>query len=605
MKIQIQKLNILIKASFILLIFILGGFKFVKENKTWNTDLPKKSVSYFNSLLFNNGSQIIPFKNLADLKIVSINLGSAYSVEFDAMLRNYADMKSLDFRNLPYLHIPDQYNTLIIQVTSEALTQRKNIDFILAAEKLHTVVVAGFGNQAALSALDSLRSPVIWNQHEIAATAEFTAQIIFGGETVQGHLTDSISVRFNKGAGYKTDQTRLRYTHPEESGISTLKLNKIDDIVNEAIREHATPSAVVMVIKDGNVIFNKAYGLHTYDGVIPTKVDDIYDLASVTKVAATTMAAMKLYDEQKLDLNAGLGTYLEDVKNTNKENISVKDVLLHQAGFVNLDFYSYLKPLDHQPDSSNLYSVKLSEHYFLRNNYYQDVMWRKMLSSSLPTRGRYVYSDISMYMMKEVIEHQTQQPLDQYVLKEFYSSLGMRTAGFNPIKRFNKNQIVPTEQDNYFRNTLLQGYVQDPGACMANGVAGHAGLFASANDLAILNQMLLNGGTYGGVEYIKPETVKLFTSSQSNVSRRGLGFDRGNGTGYPSTSASAESYGHTGYTGTCVWVDPKEKLIYIFLSNRVYPSASNKLNSMRVRPRIQDAIYEAIAGSKTDFAKAE
>jgi CubicO group peptidase (beta-lactamase class C family) len=200
-----------------------------------------------------------------------------------------------------------------------------------------------------------------------------------------------------------------------------------------------------------------------------------------------------------------------------------------------------------------------------------------------------------MYLMKEVVEHQAGTSLDQYVQSEFYKPLGMRTAGFNPRRRFEKQKIVPTEQDNYFRKTLLQGYVHDQGAALVEGVSGHAGLFASANDLAILNQVLLNGGKYGGVEYFKPETIDLFTSRQSDVSRRGLGFDRSEGGGYPSTLASAGTYGHTGYTGTCVWVDPKNELIYIFLSNRVYPSVSNRLNSLRIRPRIQDAIYEAIS----------
>ena len=226
-----------------------------------------------------------------------------------------------------------------------------------------------------------------------------------------------------------------------------------------------------------------------------------------------------------------------------------------------------------------------------------------MMRSPLPTRGKYVYSDISMYMMKQIIEHETEKPLDTYVLDEFYKPLGMRTAGFNPSRRFSKDDIVPTERDTYFRKTLLHGYVHDSGAAMADGVSGHAGLFASANDLAILNQMLLNGGTYGGIQYFKPETIDLFTSRQSNVSRRGLGFDRAEaGGGYPSRMASSATYGHTGYTGTCVWVDPKQELIYIFLSNRVYPSASPKLNSMRIRPRIQDAIYTAIAEGDGNFA---
>ncbi|WP_245580853.1 serine hydrolase domain-containing protein [Daejeonella oryzae] len=574
----------LIKAVVIFFLVIIGGFKY--------------GYSQSGAVLLNNHSEIIPFKNLAQRRIASINMGAAYSLEFDAMLRNYASIRSIDFSSIKDKNELKAFNTLIIQLTPQTLFLPETINFILETQKDKEVIIAGFGNTSALAGLDSVSSPLIWNSLETPNSAEQTAKIIFGGAAAEGKLSLDISSRYLKDAGFSTRKTRLNYLNLQELQQSSAKLTKIDDIVNEAIRMHATPSAVVMVVKDGNVIFNKAYGSHTYDGEIPTKVDDIYDLASVTKVAATTMAAMKLYEQQKLDLNAGIGTYLEDVRNSNKNNIPVKDVMLHQAGFVNLDFFSYLKPQDHSADSSWLYSVKLADHYYLRNNYYHEVMWQKMLKTPLPTRGEYVYSDISMFMMKEIIEKQTQMPLDQYVSQEFYSSLGMKTAGFNPIKNFDIKQIVPTERDTYFRKTLLQGYVHDSGASMANGVAGHAGLFSSANDMAILNQMLLNGGTYGGVEYFKPETVSLFTSSQSQVSRRGLGFDRGNGTGYPSSLASPDSFGHTGYTGTAVWVDPRENLVYIFLSNRVYPSATNKLNSMRIRPRIQDAIYEALNQEK-------
>lgn len=219
-----------------------------------------------------------------------------------------------------------------------------------------------------------------------------------------------------------------------------------------------------------------------------------------------------------------------------------------------------------------------------------------MLNTKLQIRGKYEYSDLSMYFMKEVIEQLAAEPLDKYVLDEFYKPLGMQTAGFTPRNRFDRRRIVPTEQDTYFRKTLLEGYVHDQGASMAGGVAGHAGLFASANDLAILCQMFLNCGTYGGTEYFKPETVQLFTKRQSSRSRRALGFDGWDPETkkYPSMLASPQTYGHTGYTGTCVWIDPAKNLVYIFLSNRVHPRVTDKLSALRIRPRIQDVIYEAI-----------
>lgn len=220
-----------------------------------------------------------------------------------------------------------------------------------------------------------------------------------------------------------------------------------------------------------------------------------------------------------------------------------------------------------------------------------------MLNSGLANRGKYVYSDLSMYFMKEIVERQSGEHLENYVQNQFYKPLGMTRAGFNPRRRFPKDQIIPTEDDQPFRKTLLEGYVHDQGAAMVGGVSGHAGLFSSANDLAILYQMILNRGVYGGMQYFKPGTVDMFTAKQSDVSRRGLGFDRWDPestSGYPSKLASPQTYGHTGYTGTCVWVDPKYNLIYIFLSNRVNPTVSTKLSDLNIRGRIQDVIYEAI-----------
>jgi serine-type D-Ala-D-Ala carboxypeptidase len=603
LRVKALVVSILSKSILIVLFVLAGSNNPVASKARIDRNLTGTKLQS-SAVLLNNSDGSIPLKDLSQLRIASVNAGSAYSAEFNAMLGNYLPVTSLDISSMHTLTDLSSYNMLIFQITDGSHLPEA-VNLILEAEKSKQVIVACYGNTATLAALDTLNSAVIWNPEHTAASVEQTAQVIFGGRAAEGRLNQTVSVKFINGAGYNTQKTRLRYDNPEFFGISEAKLGKIDAIVNDAIRQRATPGAVVMVVKDGNVIFNKAYGHHTYEDDAPARIDDIYDLASVTKVAATTIAAMRLYDQHKLDLDAGLGTYLEEARSTNKNGIPVRDVLLHQAGFINLDFISYLKPQDHSTDSSALYSVKIAENYYLRNNYYHDVMWQKMLRTPLPTRGRYVYSDISMYVMKEIIEKQSTLPLDQYVSKEFYSSLGMRHTGFNPLSQFSKDRIVPTERDGWFRKTLLQGIVHDSGASLASGVAGHAGLFASANDLAILNQMLLNGGSYGGIEYIKPETVKLFTSSQSEVSRRGLGFDRGNGTGYPSDLASPESFGHTGYTGTCVWVDPKEQLVYIFLSNRVYPSASQKLNSLRVRPRIHDAIYEAIAAGRENLAQAE
>ena len=295
-------------------------------------------------------------------------------------------------------------------------------------------------------------------------------------------------------------------------------------------------------------------------------------------------------------------TYIFSANNTDKKNIKVKEVMLHQAGFIPfIPFYNALKTTDFSRDSTEDFNVKVADNFFMKKDYYKDVMWKQMLNSPLKTQGKYVYSDLSMYFMKEIVEGITQKTLASYVKQNFYDPLGLQTTGFNPRYKFSKTRIVPTEDDLTFRKTLLVGYVHDQGAAMVGGVSGHAGLFSNATDLGALYQMLLNKGVYGGKRYFKASTVALFTAQQSNLSRRGLGFDRWDpdtSKKYPSEFASSETYGHTGYTGTCVWVDPKENLVYIFLSNRVNPQVSNKLSELNIRPRIQDVIYRAIQKAK-------
>jgi len=384
-------------------------------------------------------------------------------------------------------------------------------------------------------------------------------------------------------------------------GLNVNDLDSIPLIVNEAIVAKGAPGAVVMIVKDGKVVFNKAYGKHTYTGKRKMQTDDIFDMASVTKIAATTLSTMDLYEKGKIAIDSTIGTYIARVREMpEKKTIKVKEVLLHQAGFFPyIKFYEKLKPNDTDTAYSEKYPTQLADHYYLKANYYQDVMWPEMLQDKVLTRGKYVYSDLSMYYMKEIVEKASSIPLNEYADQKYYSPLGMQTAGFLPRNRFKKDQIVPTtENDGWLRNMLVQGFVNDPGAAMLGGVSGHAGFFASANDMAILGQMLLNKGNYGGQTYLKPSTIELFTSNQSSVSRRGLGFDRKDpdlSKGYPSFLASNEVFGHTGYTGTAIWVDPKYNLVYIFLSNRVYPDDKNKsLNTLNIRSRIQDVIYKAI-----------
>ncbi len=561
------------------------------------------------TVLLNNQEGIVPLKSLEKKNIAAVSLGFAYSTVFDSLANKYDKITSFsadsykDSLNLNDLEDDLKYfNTILISIDDQNVNKAKYINFINSISKTKQVIISFFGNGPGLKSFDLLQSPIVWTAQNNADAAAIVPQYIFGGIAAVNKLTTAFSARYTMGSGFVTAATRLKYTVPEDAGLNSNNLKEIDAIAAEAISNKATPGLVVLVAKDGKVIFNKAYGTHTYDTNVPDKVTDIFDLASVTKVTATTPAVMRLFEEGKLKLDTNIGAYIPKARTTPMNNIQVREVMLHQAGFIPyIPFHDYVKTGDYSRDSSAAYPTKVADNYYIKKGFFKDFMWPKMLNSPIKTRGKYVYSDISMYVMKDIVEHISEEPLNQYTYENFYKPLGMQTAGFLPRNRFKPEQIIPTEDDKYFRKTLLVGYVHDQGAALAGGVSGHAGLFASANDLAIIYQMLLNRGTYGGVEYFKNTTVDMFTSKQSNVSRRGLGFDRWDPDStkhYPSELASPQTYGHTGYTGTCVWVDPSRGLVYVFLSNRVNPTVTDKLSNLKIRGRIQDVVNKAIDESK-------
>ncbi|WP_367865384.1 serine hydrolase domain-containing protein [Pedobacter sp. WC2423] len=583
----------------------ISTFSACAQDHQKNEDLLKVNTNILqHTVLLNNQQNMIPLTSLEKKNIASVSLGFSFQNISDSLLNKYAKVTSFSaakYGNAPeLLKLEDDlkfFNTIIISIQDLETTQPKYINFINSLAKTKSVIIALYGQQTNLVPFDSLSAPIIWTQDKSIQSATLIPQIIFGGIAVSNKLTRNISGKHLAGSGYTTVVTRLKYTVPEDAGVNSDNLREIDHITAEAIAARAAPGMVVLVAKDGKVIFNKAYGTHTYGGA-PDKVTDIFDLASITKITATTPMVMRLVEQNKLKLDTNIGAYIALARPTAMNEIPVRDVMLHQAGFIPyIAFHDGVKATDHSPDSSEAYPTKVADGYFIRKDYFKDVMWPQMLNAPIRTRGKYVYSDISMYVMKDIVEHISGEPLNVYTAENFYAPLGMQTAGFLPRNRFSRDQIIPTEDDTYFRKTLLVGYVHDQGAALVGGVSGHAGLFASTNDMAIMYQMLLNKGTYGGQTYFKPGTVENFTAQQSNVSRRGLGFDRWDpnpAKKYPSSTASSQTYGHTGYTGTAVWVDPARGLVYIFLSNRVNPSVTNKLVSMGIRSRIQDVINQAI-----------
>lgn len=558
-------------------------------------------------VLLNNGSGALPIIKLPDLKIASVRFNYTQSPVFDSIANKYWKVAGFNADTvktraaLNALH--DQlklFNLVIFQLSASTPFDSPLIDFIkdISGTRQTLIVITGDGKN--LARLDELNTPIVWYENDNACGASIAAQVLFGGVASSNRLKTAYSKKFQKNAGFSTRKIRLGYTIPEAVAVNSEDLQKIDSIAYAGIEEHSAPAVVILLAKNGQVIFSKAYGHHTYNNTEPTRLDDIFDMASCTKVTATTPSIMHLYDTRQLDLDSPISRYVTSLQDIpDKKDIRVREALLHEAGFTPyIKFYEKLTPLDMSPDSSAAYPTKVADHYYLRANYFNDVMWPVTLASKVETRGKFVYSDLSMYMMKEVFENISHQKLNDYVLHDLYLPLGMQSTGFLPRNRFDRSRIVPTtENDNWFRNMLVQGYVNDPGAAMAGGVEGHAGLFANVNDLAIYYQMLLNKGTYGGQKYFDSATVRYFTSRQSTVTYRGLGFDRTNmDKREPDDHRSDLAFGHSGYTGTFVWVDPKYDLVYICLTNRVYPDDGKTygVSKVNVRALTLKAFYDAV-----------
>lgn len=433
---------------------------------------------------------------------------------------------------------------------------------------------------------------------------ESAVQLIFGGISASGKLPVSTN-QFKIGSGLATQQTRLGFSLPEMTGIATEKLLLIDSIVNEGLLQKAYPGCQVLVSYKNQVIYDKSFGYHTYDKSIKVKNTDLYDIASVTKVAATTLEVMKLYGEGKLKLLNHVSAYLPELNSTNKKNIVIFDVLAHQAQLQAwIPFYkATLKNGELNPDLyrksfSTEFPVQITDSLFLKKDYNKVILDSIYRSPLLKTKG-YKYSDLGFILMQQVVERIDGKSLDLLTYNDFYKPLGLNHTAFHPLEKFAKEVIPPTEMDNEFRKQLIHGYVHDPAAALLGGVAGHAGLFSNAEDIAVIFQMLLNNGSYGGEKFLDSTAIHRFTIRATEGNRRGLGFDKPQinrkEEGPACELASDESFGHTGFTGTYVWADPKYDLIIVFLSNRVYPDATNtKLTQLGIRTRIQEAVYKAL-----------
>ena len=406
---------------------------------------------------------------------------------------------------------------------------------------------------------------------------------------------------------------KISYGHPSEVDMDSLYIHtKVDSIINFGIQKEAFPGAQILVVKNHKIIFNKAYGFHTYDSLQKVSLNDIYDLASVTKIIGPLPALMKLHSEGKLDLDSPFSNYWKPwKKRKNKRNLTVRAVLAHQAGlkpyivFLNeiLRKNGKIKKRFIKNEPNMRFKKEAYEGLFVKNRF-KNKMFRHITRSNVSDIKKYKYSGLSFLIYPEFITQITKKNYTDYLQENFYVPLEANTLGYRPKTKNFKNLIVPTEIDSIFRKELTKNWVHDENAALLGGISGNAGLFGTSLDLAKIMQMYANYGIYDGKRYITENTLREFTKIQypENENRRGLGFDKpliDNATlpieaAYPAPEVSPESFGHSGFTGTFVWVDPKNDLVFIFLSNRVYPSRDHKnIYNLNIRPKLQQVFYKA------------
>jgi beta-N-acetylhexosaminidase len=570
--------------------------------------------------LVQNKNQLIPFQRLDTLQIASLAIGKKNEYFFQQRLSMYAPMylahlerdASKVERDSAIARLK-KFDCIILSLHGINQTAANNfgvsatdqfvLDTLLQMGK--TIVLDLFGPPYAMNALSNAHAcaAVLISFENQEYIEDLSAQLIFGGIGARGHLPVSLN-DWLVGTGVRTAASRLKYTVPEEIGFSRTALARIDSIVAKGIKEHAYPGCQVFAAKNGNVFLNKSYGHFTYDKTRAVLNTDLYDVASVTKIVATVPAVMGFVDKHKLNLDTTLSVYLPELKGTNKEHLLLREMLAHQAGLKawipfwikTTDKSGNLRKDIYRKMWSDSFPVYVAPNLFISRNY-KDSIYKAINESALENPHQFLYSDLGYYYLKAIIEKDAHMLLSDYMMKNYYQPLGLTTMGYQPRLRFPSSRCAPTENDIEFRHQQLQGDVHDQGAAMLGGIGGHAGVFSNANDVGVMMQLFLNGGTYGGYRYFDSATVNEFTRAQYPNNRRGIGFDKPEpDTNKPNPacdSISLSSFGHQGFTGTQAWADPETGIVFVFLSNRVYPETKpNKLAQMGIRGQILQVLVE-------------
>ncbi|MCQ0112295.1 glycoside hydrolase family 3 N-terminal domain-containing protein [Zhouia amylolytica] len=561
---------------------------------------------------------ILPIKNLEKKKIAYVKFGDDQGAPFLQAMQRYAKVDEVSGDNLAdLLENLKPYNTVIVGFHRSDATPWKAFKFtdkekvwLYELGRVKDVVLDVFAKPYALLDLQTLTNleGIIVSYQNNAVAQDKSAQVIFGGLTAKGILPVTSNNELPVGTSVVVNNIkRLQYGLPESVGMSSERLKKVDSMAQLTIKSGMSPGLQLLIARDGRVIYNKAFGRHIYGGDRNVKETDLYDLASLTKILATLPVVMKLEEDGVIDFNTRLGQMLPDLQKSNKEDLSLLKVLSHYARLKPwIPFYistldsATKKPLPkyYSKDKKGKFDVKVADNMYIRKDL-NDSIFKEIKDSDLLSRLQYRYSDLGYFLMKRFIEDHYGESLAEITQKQLYQPLGAFHTTFNPLTKFKKGDIVPTEIDDYFRNQTLQGYVHDMGAAMQGGVGGHAGLFSTANDVAKIMQMYLQNGYYGGDNYFQPTTIDRFNTCYfcPEDVRRGVGFDKPQlGESGPTCGCvSMTSFGHSGFTGTYAWADPDQELVYVFLSNRTYPTMENrKLITEGVRTTIQEYIYEAI-----------
>jgi beta-glucosidase-like glycosyl hydrolase/CubicO group peptidase (beta-lactamase class C family) len=568
--------------------------------------------------VLKNKDAILPLKNLALKKIAYVKFGDDSHTAFLSHLKKYTEVTEIEATTLDALIKQlNHYNHVIIGLHKSNSSPWKDYKFtdkeltwLYEIARVNSVSLNIFAKPYALLDLKTTTNfeNIIVAYQNSAIAQQKAAELLFGAIAAKGVLPVTANEAFKVNTTIPSASLgRLGYAFPSEVGMRLATLEKIDSIMAYTIKKKMLPGAQVLVARKGKIVYHKNYGYHSYDKKIKVEDQSIYDLASLTKILATLPLLMELEEQKIITLDSDLGSLIPAYKDSNKSTITLKQMLSHYARLKPwIPFYlATLDSTTKKPDTA-LYSRKRSANHnlqvtselFLKDSY-KDSMFTIIKDQELLKKWRYRYSDIGYYILKNYLEDYYNKGLDELVQDHFYQSLGANYTLYNPLTKYPLNQITPSEEDRYYRFQRVQGYVHDMGAAMQNGIGGHAGVFSTANDVAKIMQMYINGGSYGGKQYFKPETIARFNTRyyrHKNV-RRGLGFDKQQlGTSGPTCAcADDSSFGHSGFTGTFTWADPKEELVYVFLSNRTYPDQENRLLIREdIRSEIQRVIYNAI-----------